>query len=114
IPKDPELDKDNTGDCCKMLDDCCLLIGPGPDDQVISYYHFFRNVVVDSDNTDPVITVDACGLKNFIVQNDESVMDVNGPIYPFGTRPDIANFDINHVPGSPPPLIGPAFYIGSE
>ena len=42
-------------------------------------------------------------------------MDVNGPIYPFGTRPDIANFDINHVPGTtPPPLIGPAFYIGSE
>jgi len=113
IPEDTETHEDNPGDCCEIPDDCCLLNDPDPGTQVISYYHFFRNIVVDSDSTDPVISVAVCGLKSFIVQNEESVMDVNGPVYPFGTRPDISNFDINHIPG-PLPRIGPAFYIGSE
>ena len=46
------------------------------------------------DTSQTVIEVDVCGLKNFIVQNDESVMDVNGPIYPFGARPDIVDFNV--------------------
>ena len=115
IPEDPQAGQGDQEDCCRQPDDCCLLNDPEPGSQLISYYHFFRNVTLDPDKTAPVITVDVCGLKNFIVQNDETVMDVNGPIYPFGTRPDIAGFDINHIPGTkPPPLIGPAFYIGSE
>ena len=44
------------------------------------------------------IVVSVCGLKNVIVQNDESVQDVNAPIYPFGTRP----------------RVGASFYIGSK
>jgi hypothetical protein len=83
----------------------------------ISLYYFFRNVKVSGNNVagSTQIDVQVCGLKSFVVQNEESVMDVNGPIYPFGTRPDVANFDINHYP---PPIgvhnIGPSFYIGSK
>ena len=59
--------------------------------QPISLYHFFRNVTLN----DSKIDVQVCGLKNFIVQNDESLQNVNAPIYPFGTRPKVdANFYI--------------------
>lgn len=80
--------------------------------QAISLYHFFRNVIVlDSSKID----VKVCGVKNFIVQNDESVQDVNGPVYPFGTRPDVVDFDIKTNTSIPNPnLIGPNFYIGSK
>ena len=75
---------------------CCLLQNEKDGD--VSLYHFFRNVrignVRESDRDNPVITVNVCGLKNFIVQNDESVMDVNSPVYPFGTRPEIIDFDV--------------------
>ena len=91
----------------------------------VSLYHFFRNVKIEKDSK---IDIQVCGLKNFIVQNDESVQDVNGPVYPFGTRPDLIDFDVNHtvanvatIPGYPSPLpsplpnlIGPNFYIGSR
>lgn len=64
-----------------------------------------------------------CGVKNFVVQNDESVMDVNSTVYPFGTRPEIIDFDIKNLPGydpnapffsTPLNLVGPNFYIGSK
>jgi hypothetical protein len=61
----------------------------------VSLYHFFRNVKLAEDAR---IDVQVCGLKNFVVQNDETVQDVNGPIYAFGTRPKV---DSN-------------FYIGAE
>ena len=69
-----------------------------------SYYHFSENVMINqkSDSV-PIIQVDVCGLKNFIVQNDESVMDVNGPVYPFGSRPEILNFDMNNPPKTTDP-----------
>jgi hypothetical protein len=102
----------------------------------ISFYYFLRNLKIIS-ATDPNISkqifnteihVKVCGLKNFIVQNDEGLQDVNGPVYPFGTRPDIVDFDVNHtianttsVAGYPTPLPtvlpnlkGPNFYIGSK
>ena len=80
--------------------------------QAISLYHFFRNVIVlDSSKID----VKVCGLKNFIVQNDESLQDVNAPVYPFGTRPDVIDFDIKtNTTLLNPNLIGPNFYIGSK
>ncbi|MEP7251938.1 MAG: hypothetical protein ABI683_06140, partial [Ginsengibacter sp.] len=109
--------------------DCCLLKDEGEDIHQVSLYHFFRNVLIDA-NAAPakVIKVAVCGLKKFIAQNDESVQDANGSVYPFGTRPDIIDFDVNHtianttsVPGYPNPLpahlpnlIGPNFYIGSK
>ena len=114
ITPDTQSNPDDQPDCCGQVDTCCLSYEASQDPQIISYYHFFRNVLINQpDKTFPVIQVDVCGLKNFIVQNDETVMDVNGPVYPFGTRPDIINFDINNIPGVPP-LTGPGFYIGSE
>ena len=85
--------------------------------QQVSLYHFFRNVKIAADNQTQ-IQVQVCGMKNFIVQNDESVQNVNGPVYPFGTRPEVIDFDIKN-PLDPPfstnaNLIGPNFYIGSK
>lgn len=104
-------DQKETGeDCCVQEKDCCLLRGEDGGD--VSLYHFFRNVIVKNNESD-IIKVEVCGLRKFIVQNDESVMDVNGPVYPFGSRPEILNFDMNNPPvaGS---LTGPSFYIGSD
>lgn len=86
--------------CCAQTEDCCLLIEEADDKHDVSLYHFFRDVKLDpvADPNKAMITVNVCGLKNFIVQNDESVMDVNGPVYPFGARPKIES----------------NFYIGSE
>jgi hypothetical protein len=83
--------------------------------QLVSLYHFFRNVKVSADN-DTKIEVSVCGLKNFIVQNDESIQNVNGPVYPFGTRPEVVDFDIKAPPSlnTTLNLIGPNFYIGSK
>jgi hypothetical protein len=69
--------------------DCCFENEQGIAGREISLYHFFRDTIIN----DSKITVKVCGLKNFIVQNDESVQDVNSPIYPFGTRPAIIDFD---------------------
>ena len=116
---------------------CCFEKEQTIDGREISLYHFFVDTVINSTQ----IHVQVCGLKNFIVQNDESVQDVNGPVYPFGTRPAIIDFDAvnateNSVPDSgsgsdssevrvksttsgeqqtPPEknLVGPNFYVGS-
>jgi hypothetical protein len=63
--------------------------------QDVSLYHFFRNVTL---RTTTKIDVRVCGVKQLIVQNDESVQDVNAPIFAFGTRPKV----------------GASFYIGSK
>ncbi len=79
---------------------CCFEKCPKEKKQAISLYQFFRNLTIvqgDKPNTTR-IDVKVCGLKNFIVQNDENVMDINGLIFPFGTRPKINS----------------NFYIGSE
>ncbi len=75
-------------------DNCCLLKPAPPGAYAVSLYHFFRNViVVDEINGERTrIDVSVCGLKNLIVQNDESIQDVNAPIYPFGTRPKVPGF----------------------
>lgn len=75
---------------------CCLTKEPEDEQVPVSLYHFFRNVIVteEGENT-TTIDVKVCGLKNFIVQNDEGLQDVNNPVYPFGTRPGInSNFYI--------------------
>ncbi len=74
-------------------EDCCLKRKPAEGPHYVSLYHFFRNVSV-KENTG--INVEVCGLKNFVVQNDENVMDVNGIVFPFGNRPKVgANFYIS-------------------
>ena len=87
-------------------ENACCLDKPAQGELDLSPYHFFRNVTVikkignNAGNHDDEtrISVAVCGLKNLIVQNDESVQDVNGPVYPFGTRPKV----------------GASFYIGSK
>lgn len=61
----------------------------------VSLYHFFRGLKIMNGSK---IDVEVCGLKNLIVQNDESLQDVNAPIFAFGTRPKV----------------GASFYIGSK
>ncbi len=70
--------------------DCCLERCMPAGEVQVSLYEYFRGLRV----TDSEICVDVCGVKNLVVQNDENVMDVNGTIYPFGTRPDIADFSV--------------------
>lgn len=87
----------NDENCCEQDPECCLLKEETEGD--VSLYHFFRNVIINQiDKSAPVINVEVCGLKNFIVQNDESVMDVNNPMMAFGSRPKINS----------------NFYVGSE
>ena len=59
-----------------------------------SLYHFLRDLTITNVNID----VSVCGVKNLLVQNEESLQDVNNPFFPFGTRPKV----------------GAEFYIGSK
>jgi hypothetical protein len=100
---------------------CCLSKSTALCAGKISLYDFFKYARIveklgnnPSDESDVTkIDVRVCGLKNFIVQNDESLQDVNAPIYPFGTRPDIIDFDVVNPIPVPKNLVGPNFYIGS-
>lgn len=86
----------DVNDCCPDNRNCCVLKDPmASTDHPVSLYHFFRNVFMDKGENDKTkISVEVCGLKKFIVQNDEALQDVKTPIYPFGTRPNIVDFDI--------------------
>ncbi len=69
----------------------------------ISLYHYFRHLTV----ADTKIEVEVCGVKDLIVQNDESVQDVNSVIHPFGARPKVTKTPSGSYLGS-------SFYIGSK
>jgi hypothetical protein len=56
-------------------------------DKITGMYPFFKNAVLKNSSID----VTVCGLKNFIVQNDDSPMDINGIIYPFSSRPRLGS-----------------------
>ncbi|MFT3910808.1 MAG: hypothetical protein QM737_15430 [Ferruginibacter sp.] len=82
---------------------CCLFNEITNCKDKLSLYHFFKYArVIEKIGIDKLIETDitkidvkVCGLKNFIVQNDESVQDVNSPIYAFGALPKKgANFYI--------------------
>jgi hypothetical protein len=71
---------------------CCVEREKPAENVPYSFYHFFRDVRVLKESN---IHVEVCGLKKMVVQNDESIMDVNGPVFPFGARPRItSNFYI--------------------
>ncbi len=111
---------------------CCLAKKDATEDDKVALYQFFRSLQVK----DVGIDVKVCGIKkNIIVQNDENVQDVNGPILPFGVRPNIIDSGVLagqiKVPSGVPPiepvdpcsnpsenpklnLVGPNFYIGSN
>ncbi|MBL7696582.1 MAG: hypothetical protein JNK79_00420, partial [Chitinophagaceae bacterium] len=83
---------------------CCLERPISPDDVDVSFYHFFRNlIIVNSGNLsadefyNPGINVHVEGMKNFLVENDDSIQDPGGSIVVFGVRPKV----------------GSSFYVGS-
>lgn len=95
------------GDCGQ----CPLERQPQNTVTAIALYHFLRDFRI----RDVGVKVDVCGVKNVIVQNDETVQDVNAPIYPFGTRPALIDFEI--LKGKKEfssTTKGPGFYIGSS
>lgn len=76
-----------TGNCCLAKRDSATKV-------TIALYHFLRHLRIK----DVKIEVKVCGVKNLVVQNEESLQDVNSPILPFGARPKV----------------GAEFYIGSK
>ncbi len=78
---------------------CC----PEEDNFDISLYHYLRHFQVENAG----ICVEVCGIRDLIVQNDESLQDVNSLIYPFGARPKIVSTGANT-------FLGPSFYVGSK
>jgi hypothetical protein len=115
IELDPVIKMETPSDLCRENPSCCERPFENKT-QLVSFYHFFRDVQVTNRSK---IDVQVCGLKNFVVQNDESLQNVNAPVYPFGTRPEVIDFDIK----KPLPalndldnlnLIGPNFYVGSK
>ncbi len=74
---------------------CCLETKDDAKNEIlVSPYHFLRDIKVD----DVKIHVRVCGVKNLSVQSDESIQDVNSPIFPFGPRP----------------VVGSSFIVGSN
>jgi hypothetical protein len=98
---------------------CCLQSPSSTCGELVSFYTFFRNVIVLGPGTGIHITV--CGVKNLVVQNDDNVLNVKKPFTPFGVKPIVPDYDI-YVPlftklkglrHKGRNLIGPNFYIGS-
>ena len=55
--------------CCVQSANCCVLIPENPEQKKwVSLYHFFRNIDLEESVYHSKITVEVCGLKNFIVQ----------------------------------------------
>lgn len=103
-------------DSCRNKDSACCERPFENKTQQVSLYHFFRDVKAGAATK---IDVEVCGLKEFVVQNDESLQNVNAPVYPFGTRPEVIDFDIKNQPPQLNALgnlnlLGPNFYIGSK
>jgi hypothetical protein len=74
---------------------CNLLWKEGSDKKLnAALYHYLRHLKINNTTIDVTVS----GVKNLLVQNEESLQDVNSPILPFGTRPKV----------------GAEFYIGSK
>ena len=54
-----------------------------PNSETACLWHYFSKFRI----TQATINVEVCGVKNLIVQNDDGLMQVGKPIYPFGTIP---------------------------
>lgn len=116
VELDDKIKMEISADSCRDKREACCERPFENKTQKASLYHFFRDVKAGANTK---IDVEVCGLKEFVVQNDESLQNVNAPVYPFGTRPEVIDFDIKN----PAPalnalgnlnLIGPNFYIGSK
>ncbi|MFN8303908.1 MAG: baseplate J/gp47 family protein [Saprospiraceae bacterium] len=89
---------------------CCFEKGVSGSGVYVSLWDFFGNTQI----TKAAIKVEVCGVRNIVVQNDENVQDVNSPIFPFGTRPEVPGFSVVEVLTPDPNQTGPNFYIGSR
>lgn len=78
----------------KKGDRCCLENEPPKEKPTASFYQFFRDLKV----TCATIEVTVCGMRDLVVQNENSLQDVNEPIQLFGPRP----------------TVGAEFYIGNK
>lgn len=116
VDLDDKIKMEIPADNCRNQKEACCERPFENKTQKVSLYHFFRDVKAGAATK---IDVEVCGLKEFVVQNDESLQNVNAPVYPFGTRPEVIDFDIK----KPSPalnalgnlnLIGPNFYLGSK
>jgi hypothetical protein len=101
-----------------LHESCCLSQPQSDCGELVSFYTFFRNVIVIGPDTSIDITV--CGVKNLVVQNDDNVLNVKKPFTPFGVKPIVPDFNTllppppTHLTPNPiPNLVGPNFYIGS-
>lgn len=73
---------------CENLDrtsGCCLEVKDKPDTVPIGLYHLFRFLTIVKTDID----VKVSGLQNLVVQNEESLQDINSVILPFGSRPKL-------------------------
>ncbi|MBL7803258.1 MAG: hypothetical protein JNL02_05950, partial [Saprospiraceae bacterium] len=90
---------------------CCLEKGAEGPGVYASLWHLFGNIQIESAQ----ISVKVCGVRNLVVQNDENLQDVNSPIYPFGTRPEVPGFSVVEKNlTADPNQTGPNFFIGSR
>lgn len=88
---------------------CCLENCNTAPGVYVSPWHLFGNSLIQSAD----IKVEVCGVRNLVVQNDENLQDVNSPIYPFGTRPEVPDFNVvDKLTGGN--MNGPNFFIGSR
>ncbi|HEV9037341.1 MAG TPA: hypothetical protein VGQ51_11990, partial [Puia sp.] len=100
----------------RASDDCCLKNLQSVCGGLVSFYTFFRNVIVLGEGTHIRVTV--CGVKNLVVQNDDNVLSAKKPFTPFGVKPVVPDFNTllappDHTRPNSYNLIGPNFYIGS-
>ncbi len=103
------------GSSAKDPGNCALKGDPKTQEsEDISPYHFLEKLQLDKTHID----VHVCGVKNLIVQNDESLLDIKSQIFPFGLRPEVSGFDpmnqLELVQVEGDSLLGPSFYIGSK
>lgn len=92
IELNPEVQVECESNC--EPDDCCLAKQDSAAKVGIALYHFLRHLKIE----DVTIDVKVCGVKSLVVQNEESLQEVNSPFLPFGARPKV----------------GAEFYIGSK
>lgn len=99
---------------------CCFEKSASEAGAYVSLWDFFSHTQITSAD----IKVEVCGVRNLVVQNDENVQDINSPIFPFGTRPEVPGFSVVEDPAlgldsNSQQVIqgkkrGPEFYIGSR
>jgi hypothetical protein len=112
-----------SGEFAVSVDDCGLTRQPDTCGAMVSFYEFFRNVVVlrqlpgsggPPHDQRTKIHVTVCGVQNLVVQNDDGLLNAKKPFTPFGAKPVVPDFDVfHHFPGPGANLIGPNFYVGS-